>query len=543
MLRSSRELSSRLKIDGHKRPDRFRRMTWWLALWAGVGSLMWLSWQHVQGENSIYQAGPVSTPHRFIENNCEKCHTTWTPLERLVSLSDDRHSVQNQKCELCHRVAEHHHNQSPRHETISCAVCHQEHEGAEMLERPSNRFCIACHSKLEMLAHPEDLRDKSVKPTESFASNVTQFDLAGGHPEFRLKTLLVPEHADEKPAKEHGALRAVEHFQRPGETETKWQDRGRIRFNHAAHLKAERDAKGELVYGLIGKDRKFVDLSQSCEKCHEPDAERRFMQPISFERHCRECHPLLFDHERFPGQSVPHETSDIVRGFLTETYTLRALRNETVSGSASETSVKKSEPTRPIPGHRDFQRDSQKLSQDQAQQVLDAVGQAEAIVQQHRHQQFGYEATGGCRYCHQVEPMTEKASADKPTASDTDWKIVPTNIPQRWLAHGEFHHGSHRLLNCAACHVDVEKSKSTGDVLIPSINVCRACHSADPSLWSEALNSKSSEQDNSESSSRRSKHNVKELLSNTKQGARFDCIECHRYHNHHGEKLSGPFAR
>ena len=43
MLRSSRELSSRLKIDGHKRPDRFRRMTWWLALWAGVGSLLWLS--------------------------------------------------------------------------------------------------------------------------------------------------------------------------------------------------------------------------------------------------------------------------------------------------------------------------------------------------------------------------------------------------------------------------------------------------------------------------------------------------------------------
>jgi hypothetical protein len=422
-----------------------------------------------------------------------------------------------------------------------------------MLERPSNRFCIACHSKLESLTHPDDLHDNSVKPAETFASNVSQFDLAGGHPEFRLKTLLVPEHADEKPAKEHGANLAVELFQRPGETESKWQDRGRIRFNHAAHLKAERDPKGELIYGLIGKDRKFTDLSKSCDKCHEPDHERRFMKPISFERHCRECHPLLFDHERFPGQSAPHETPDIVRGFLTETYTLRALSG---AGPVENPSAK-SESARPIPGHRDFQRDSQKLSKDQAQQVLDAVGQAEAIAQQHRHQQFGYEAAGGCRYCHQVEPTAAKREGEVPaepravglhgsagaSPSHVDWKIVPTNIPQRWLAHGEFHHGSHRLLNCSACHVDVEKSKSTGDVLIPSINVCRACHSADPSLWSDALSLKSSDQDHADSPSRRSEHNAKELLSKTKQGARFDCIECHRYHNHLGEKLSGPFTR
>ena len=539
MLRSSRELSSRLKIDGHKRPDRFRRMTWWLALWAGVGSLMWLSWQHVHGENSIYQAGPVSTPHRFIENNCEKCHTNWTPLERLVSFSNDMHSVKNEKCELCHRVGGHHSNQSPRHANISCAVCHQEHEGAEMLDRPSNRFCIACHSKLEMLTHPADLKDESVKPTETFANSVTQFDRYDGHPEFRLKALLAPGQISEKPAEKHGANLAVELFQRPGESETKWQDRGRIRFNHAAHLKAERDAKGELVYGLIGKDRKFTDLSQSCNKCHEPDHERRFMKPISFERHCRECHPLLFDHERFPGQSVPHETPDIVRGFLTETYTLRAL----TGAESVEAASAKGAPTRPIPGHRDFQRDSQKLSKDQAQGVLDAVGKAEAIAQQHRHQQFGYEATGGCRYCHQVESIAAKPEAEKSNTSLADWKIVPTNIPERWLTHGEFHHGSHRLLNCSACHADVEKSKSTGDVLIPSINVCRACHSADPSLWSETLNSTNADQQGELQTKSQSHHNLKDLLATTKQGARFDCIECHRYHNHSGEKLSGPFTR
>ena len=534
MLRSSRELSSRLKIDGHKRPHRFRRTAWWFALWAGVGSLLWISWQHVRGENAIYQAGPVGTPHRLIENNCEKCHTTWTPLQRLVSLSDDKHSIDNQKCELCHRVTEHHANQFPRHAKVSCAVCHQEHEGAEMLVRPSNRFCIACHSKLETLTHPADPLDDTVEPTKTFASHVAQFDRFDGHPEFRWKTLLSPETTDAKSADKHGAFRSIEHFQRPGDAEARWQDRGRIRFNHAAHLKAERDANGQLVYGLIGKDRQFTDLSQSCNKCHEPDGERRYMQPISFERHCRECHPLLFDHEHFPGQSVPHETPDIVRGFLTENYTLRALKGIGTTTAPPQ----KEEPSRPIPGHRDFQN----MSQNQAQEVLDAVGQAEVIVRQHRHRQFGYEATGGCRYCHQVEPAAAKPTREKQPLAQADWKIVPTNIPQRWLMHGEFHHGSQRLLNCSACHVDVEKSKSTGEVLIPSINVCRACHSEEPALWAEALLSKTEDQ-KSHNNPSHSTTDLKAFLANTRQGARFDCMECHRYHNHHGEKLSGPLTR
>src|SRR5262245_35315788 len=115
MARSSRELSSRVEIGVHARPNRFRRATWWLALWAGVAALLWVSWQHVQGENAIYQAGPVTTPHRLIENNCAMCHTTWTPLQRLTSFDDYLHSIDNKKCETCHRVAEHHANQVPPH--------------------------------------------------------------------------------------------------------------------------------------------------------------------------------------------------------------------------------------------------------------------------------------------------------------------------------------------------------------------------------------------------------------------------------------------
>lgn len=514
MQRSSRELSSRVDINVHREPNRLRRTAWWLALWAGVGSLLWLSLQHLQGEHQIYQAGDVTFPHRLFENECWRCHTKWTPLQRLVSLSDDAHSIDNKKCLTCHRIGEHHDNQIPAHRDISCAACHQEHEGAEMLTKPSNRHCIACHTDLKT----------THGPSEVFAKQVTRFDQLDGHPEFRLKTLTKDATTAPPLHAKHKANLAIENFQRPGENAPHWQDRGRIRFNHAAHLKAEYDANGKLIYGLIGKDRKFTDLSHSCEACHKPDLEGRFLKPISFERHCRECHPLLFDHEHFPGQPVPHETPDIVRGFLTETYTLKALTGTAAVPKPDQTS-------RPLPGHRDFQR----LSKDQAKLVLDGVAQAEQLAQQHRHKQFGYEATGGCRYCHEVEPVTSKAATKY-----ADWKIVCTDIPSRWLSHSQFHHEPHRLLSCTACHAGVAQSKNTGDVLIPSIDICRACHAKHPAEWIEGIKSNAPASTGSPQSP--PTESLKALLSHVNRGARTSCIECHIYHDRSKDKWNGPFA-
>ena len=507
----------------HQQPNRLRRTAWWLALWTGIGSVLWLTLQHSLGEHQIYQAGDVTIPHRLIENECWRCHTTWTPLQRLTSLRDDLHSIDNNKCESCHRVAEHHANQIPAHRDISCAACHQEHEGAAMLKQPSSRHCIACHTDLKTTHGASNV----------FAKHVTRFDQHDGHPDFLLKTL-VTESADALPPNpKHGANLAVEHFQRPGDTAPRWQDRGRIRFNHAMHLKAEYDSDGKLVKGLVGKDRKLIDLSHRCEVCHEPDREGRFLKPISFERHCRECHPLLFDHERFPGQSVPHQTPDIVRGFLTETYTLKALGTRDSELDIHTEPIPKPMP-RPLPGHRDFQR----LTKEQAKEVFGDVSKAEAIAQQHRHRQFDYEATGGCRYCHEVEPVATKSAT-----SLANWRIVPTNIPSRWLVHSEFHHEPHRLLDCSACHVGVAQSKDTGDVLIPSIDICRACHAQRPADWLEPLRSPKPNAGSSSSPHQSRSESLVELLSTVNRGARTACIECHKYHDPAKDNRHGPFVR
>ncbi|MFM9965946.1 MAG: hypothetical protein ACKV2Q_32595 [Planctomycetaceae bacterium] len=584
MYRSSRELSSRVNIDVHRLPNLQRRSAWWLAVSTGVGSLVWLIMQFVQGQNRLYESGEVSTTHRMFENECWRCHqeNTWTPLKRLIRFDDELHSTDNKSCETCHHVAAHQPHQLPAHQDIPCAKCHQEHRGTESLARPRDQHCRDCHDNL-----------KSHGGKGGFTNQIKGFDLPDGHPEFLVNRLITNDNkkdndgddqedflaATAKRAETPENL-AVEKFQRSGEEHLppRWQDRGRIRFNHATHLHARYDNQGALVEGLLDENRKPVDLSNKCETCHQPDPDHRFFRPIQFEAHCCRCHPLLFDREKYPHQSVPHELPEIVRGFLTETYTLRTLRganspiqaapqqfcasfpqprktdpNEEVNDAADQ-------PRRPLPGHRD----QQSLTQELAAGVLIEVDRAEVVVLGPRDYRSADKSTGGCRYCHDVEQDLKAVSGD--------WRIVPPKIPSRWLPHGEFHHEPHRLMSCGVCHVGVAVSDNTGDVLIPSRAVCLACHATNPkdwaSTWTAWFEDKEEEIKRRENllaekrkkwdanatetrdgtaitklaSSERPEQSFQELLKNAVRGTRTDCIECHSYHNPNLDKWNGPFV-
>ncbi len=58
------------------------------------------------------------------------------------------------------------------------------------------------------------------------------------------------------------------------------------------------------------------------------------------------------------------------------------------------------------------------------------------------------------------------------------------------------------MMKCADCH-DAEQSKQSGDVLMPTIDECKKCHNA------------------------------------TEGKARSDCLECHGYHDHGGDRPTG----
>ncbi|MBM3573911.1 MAG: cytochrome c3 family protein, partial [Alphaproteobacteria bacterium] len=48
-------------------------------------------------------------------------------------------------------------------------------------------------------------------------------------------------------------------------------------------------------------------------------------------------------------------------------------------------------------------------------------------------------------------------------------------IAERWLPKGGFRHDRHMLMACGDCH-QAAKSNASEDVLLPSIETCRNCH-------------------------------------------------------------------
>lgn len=488
---TSRELSERVEIDFHKRPNRFRRRVWWSAFWLSVACLLWLGYAGARGDHFIYEGGDLAHAHRIFENDCAKCHTTWAPVERALSFdfSDRVYSVDNAACLACHPGAEHHQNQIPGHAEISCAHCHIEHQGQQQeLKRSPDHVCLECHTDLK--SHTQG--------DSSFVGTLSGFGTAGGHPEFALSRAAFSSGGSiEGVGAAHGILKLLEYVDSEG-----WRDRARIRFNHAAHLKAEPGPDGQTLFRIVARGQQLdgfpipetaVSATEVCQVCHKSDAAGRYMQPISFEQHCRACHPLLFDNRKFPGEQVPHERADVVRGFLTEKYTLAAL--------ADPDSVETESPARPIPGRRTRTT----LAKDQVEWLAEQLKSAEAESLAHTHVLFGAEAKGGCAYCH----------LDQSGQPPQEWStITPPAIPNRWQPHAIFSHKSHQMMNCVECHSGVAESRNTGDVLMPEVELCRKCHSPEPAQPGQDFPAR--------------------LL-----GAGTDCVECHLYHDHEKDNFVG----
>lgn len=497
--RTSREVASRLDIDFLKRARRFPRLVWGTAAIAALLPLAWFAVAWGRGERTAFAARPVSTAHKLFENDCRQCHTQWAPAERLVSFGNAVHSVSNEQCLSCHRSQAHHANQIPAHRDISCASCHREHRDSANSSPVdvADQVCVACHRDLQTTQGPSQL----------FARDVRTFDASAGsgsHPQFKVHELLKskpPVLSEPEEAATSGAAvpatppagsvagspdaspTLLGFFKRPSENAPRWQDAARVQFNHAKHLAAKYDADGKLIAGVRDKNGKMVDLSRNCQACHQTEGDRRYMLPIRFETHCRSCHPLTFDIEQFAAREAPHQTPAIIRGFLTDLYAWDKTSRQTDAKEEDEAWLPGTPPL-------------ESLSKDLLETVRGQVDRAE-------HHLLGHEAKGGCRLCHEVTQG----------AGESLWTITPTQIPNRWLPHSRFSHDSHRLLNCLECHADTMHSQSTGDVLLPAIDLCRKCHGNTATTGPMAAPQRGH--------------------------ARGRCIECHTYHDRRGESLDG----
>jgi len=251
-------------------------------------------------------------------------------------------------------------------------------------------------------------------------------------------------------------------------------DPGAVRFPHRTHLNRD---------GIPQSDPAHRRVLQ-CADCHEPDAGGRLMQPVLYERHCAICHPLrapvsgtivdarvVLAVKPLDAKVAPHpqpgETSTTVRADLRERY-LEFARSHPDLIAGLETVLK----DRAMPGRRPRTTPPSGTDWEWAGHQL---AEAERLL---------FDGAQGCRLCH-----TEKARA---AGQPPDYG--KPQVPEVWLPRSSFRHSAHRDLNCLHCHPGATASAAAADVLMPRIETCMSCHNDRP------------------------------------DGARADCVECHRYH-------------
>ena len=474
-------IGERFDIESTRHEDPIRRVRrqvcWVVAIIMAVG-VIFMVWE---GDNQIYQARPVAGPHRLFDDKCEQCHhTSFHLLQRTLGIdsADFQHG-----CKQCHSddAADHHPAAVSAGMMDDCTTCHKEHQGDEDLTLVTDQHCVRCH---------RDLASSSTTGEGHFVSIITSLT---DHPEIAL---LREEALPESP---HGMHQVAEWL------DGQWQDRGRLVFNHDFHM----DPRGISLppdHRDYDPGKKSPSMKKlACADCHQPDDEGAYMKPVSYENHCKQCHQLYFSRKlaTVHRESVdtmnplPHEPAELIRGVLRDRLMDYIQQHPEELALPVERPVDPSKPGSLPTAKNNWDWVEQHLPrmEDQLFATGPAAGQGDLKY--------------GCQLCHQTESQL------RPDAR-VDWKIVEPKVPARWLSHARFRHDRHdtkitldgeKPFACTECH-DVKTTASTGrddigsvragDILMPSIEVCRQCHGG---------------------------------RLETSSGAAADrCTECHRYH-------------
>jgi hypothetical protein len=471
-FRTHSKISERNDLRWFTRTVSLRRWYWRLSCTALLLSAVVLVGFVLAGDERVYWSAPVSSSHAMFQQDCKQCHVQQgAPLTRLVSLNDSHHSVRDADCQACH--AQHSHDHAPRMQksmVTGCVECHREHVGRETLADVADQHCTQCHANLEVTSG-----------SHIFAQQVPAFDQ---HPEFLPWQPLLEEHLRKQ--RDDLTPLAVE------ATGNAWQDRTKLKFNHATHLVEV----GVLTVppGPEHKGKHAERKQLACADCHQPDAAGQYMQPINYKQHCASCHTLEYT-SQMAGGPLPHETPDIVYGVLRERFMKYADANP------EEWKSKEESPRLP-------NKQAEATAKDKWTFVEQKMSGVEAEV-------FKKEVQNGCAYCH------EWVTPDPAKSGDLAFVIVPPNIPQRWFVGSRFDHRRHREVSCVVCHdpkYDPEgktphvtkgglatqvMSERSSDVLMPRVQTCQTCHGEQPKNGQVV-------------------------------GARARCIDCHDYHAPHG---------
>jgi predicted CXXCH cytochrome family protein len=470
---TGRQRASRIPLDYFKTPSLWQRCKLTATVVVVVAAAAWWTGGILLGhqDSAFYAPGGLASVHHTWESQCSACHADFHPIrdDAVGTRWEGGTPAADQKCQACHQGAEHHPVKKGG-EVPGCSSCHQDHQGPQAsLVRMGDRACTRCHEAIDRHI------DGQPALTSPDTASVTRFDQEH-HPEF----------ASAK------------------------KDPGHLKFSHYRHLTPG-------VVNNLGEDKTIWTLARitdpaqreryrcpgqgddspvqlDCGSCHQLDgsdfgiagaagmpqsllparAGGRYMLPITYENQCRACHPLYDKKEPgvLPAIVQHRQTPAEIRQAL-----YRQFAAEFLQGNPELLS--RPVPAEPLPNVRLPETETVERL------IKEKIEIAEAKLSQEY-----------CGKCHEPASLSPGLQA-----------VVPTQVPQVWFRHARFDHRAHRALDCRQCHEAAyadspHASRQSNDVLIPQREVCLQCHS--PRSQSGAVSS---------------------------GGARFDCVECHRYHN------------
>jgi predicted CXXCH cytochrome family protein len=448
--------------------------------------LGWAGWAlFANPAPSRYSPGPVARAHAAWDNECAACHRPHSAAIEADATLGVRGRWRDFTCARCHGGADHVADTPLTPE--ECAGCHRDHGGrARILTDLTDAACTRCHADLAA-THPARRLHT--------ANRVSDFQ---SHPEFRK---LDPSHP---------------HHPRPER---------KLKFSHSLHmapgLSYAKDAPQPLTLadlpppyqelyrrrGPGGEGQKNEPVRLECASCHRLDSRRagagalseedrarlgdlpaeallpvraagHSMLPVSYDLHCKGCHPLRTKVGDGRGASYgldpPHRVQPAeMRGWLTKELTAQVLL-----------------------GRGGRQKDRQlggRLDPREQDEVRESVaGYWLGLASRNL-----FRPTGVCARCHVITPGAEGQQPPK---------VEPPGVPTVWLENARFSHTAHRAVDCAECHPGKEARWQDGRTVVVErepvgilgVASCRRCHG--PPAAGGA-------------------------------GVRHGCTDCHRYHN------------
>jgi predicted CXXCH cytochrome family protein len=350
----------------------------------------------------IWSSGGISSAHKFFGDSCETCH-----VKAFIPVADVT-------CLTCHEGIEHHADPQKfafaSFEERTCQNCHKEHQGNQTIALSNQGFCTDCHKDFAKDAPKSDL--------------LSAADFGTAHPDFKPTVVT------------DSALHTIDRSTFMSATPPPREDSS-LDFPHDRHMRTG---------GVRDPVRGNVQLE--CTNCHQADGGGGYMLPISFDKHCHQCHALKFD-VFVPDRELMHGKPEEMFKQVRDIYDAVAMRGGYTEPEAPEL-------IRRRPGTP--------LTTAQKKEALDwSAAKAEAIL----NGRFG---RGQCDSCHKI---FESTASGGPTGAG--WGVEPVSAANIWYPKSRFTHSGHRDMECGTCH-QAKTSVTSADVLMPAIGTCRACH-------------------------------------------------------------------